>query len=132
MVKLDMISGFLGAGKTTFSSLLLRHYMNQSLRPVYIVNEFGKAGLDADIIKSDGFEAIEMEGGCICCTLKDDVSTAIIRIIDTFAPTNIVFEPSGIFVFSNFFDIFKDPEINKRREMGSVITIIDSLNFTAA
>jgi len=130
MTRLDMISGFLGAGKTTFAGLLLRNYMNRGVKPVYVVNEIGKAKLDADIMKADGFEAFEMEGGCICCTLKNDISVAIINIIDSFAPTNIVFEPSGVFIFKDFFDIFKDPEISKRCEMGSVLTIVDSVNFT--
>ena len=73
MINIDIVSGFLGAGKTTFANMLLRYYINSGLRPVYIVNEFGKTGLDAEIIKADGFEAVEIEGGCICCTLEDDI-----------------------------------------------------------
>ena len=130
MIKIDVISGFLGVGKTTFANKLLRHYMESGLRPVYIVNEFGQTGLDAEIIKADGFDAVEIEGGCICCTLKDDVAVAIVNVINTFSPTNIVFEPSGIFIFDNFFDILKQPEINKQCEIGSVITVVDSVNFS--
>lgn len=130
MVKIDIISGFLGAGKTTFANLLLRYYMDSGLRPVYIVNEAGQTVLDADVIKADGFEAVEIKGGCVCCTVKNDVSAAITKVIDTFAPTNIVFEPSGIFVFDNFFDILKQPAINKRSELANVITIVDSVNFS--
>ena len=130
MVKIDIISGFLGVGKTTFANMLLRRYMNSGLRPVYIVNEFGQTGFDAEIIKADGFDAIEIEGGCICCTLKDDIGAAIIKVINTFSPTNIVFEPSGIFIFDNFIDILKEPDINKKCDVGNVFTIVDSVNFT--
>jgi len=77
MIKLDIISGFLGAGKTTFCNKILRHYLDCGLRPVFIVNEFGKTSLDAEIIKADGFDALEIEGGCICCTLKDDIAASV-------------------------------------------------------
>jgi G3E family GTPase len=132
MVKIDLLSGFLGAGKTTFANLLLRYYMNAGLRPVYIVNEFGKTGLDADIIKADGFDAMEIEGGCICCSLKEDVATAVIEVIETFSPTNIVFEPSGIFIFDNFFEMLKRPEIGEKCEIGTIITVVDGVNFSFA
>ena len=132
MVKLDIISGFLGAGKTTFVNKLLRYYMDSGLKPVCIVNEFGQTGLDRQIIEADGFSAVELEGGCVCCTLKDDVSTAIIQVIEAFSPTNIVFEPSGIFIFDNFFDIVKSEELKNRCSIGSVVTVVDSVNFSFA
>ena len=136
MIKLDIVSGFLGAGKTTFCNLLLKHYLRAAedgrpcKRPVFIVNEFGKTSLDAEIIKADGFDAIELEGGCICCTLKDDIATSIIQVVEEFAPTNIVFEPSGIFIFNNFYDILKQPEIAAKCEFGNAVTIVDSVNFS--
>jgi len=130
MIKLDIISGFLGAGKTTFVNKLLRHYIDSGLKPVCIVNEFGETGLDAQIIEADGFRAVEIEGGCICCTLKDDISVSLIEVIKEFSPTNIVFEPSGIFIFDNFFDILKIEELKRLCEVGSIITIVDSVNFT--
>ena len=127
MTKTDIISGFLGAGKTTFANLLLRHYLNKGLKPVYIVNEFGKTGLDGEIIKSEGFEAIEIEGGCICCTLKGDIANCIKNAIEKFNPTNIVFEPSGIFIFDNFFEI-----VNDICKIENVFTIVDAINFNFA
>ena len=132
MVKIDLLSGFLGAGKTTFANMLLRYYMNSGLRPVYIVNEFGETGLDADIIKADGFDALEIEGGCICCSLKEDVATAVLKVIEAYSPTNIVFEPSGIFIFDNFFEMLKRPEIGEKCEIGTIITVVDGVNFTFA
>ena len=128
-VKIDIISGFLGVGKTTFVNMLLRYYIKEGLRPVYIVNEFGQTGLDADIIKADGFEAIDIYGGCICCTLKDDLAVSIAKAIDAFSPTHIVFEPSGAFVFDNFFDILKQPSLNKRCVIQNAAAIVDSVNF---
>jgi len=129
MTKLDIISGFLGAGKTTFVNKLLKYYIDSGLKPICIVNEFGQTGLDARIIESSGFTAVEMEGGCICCTLKDDISVAIMQVIETFSPDRIVFEPSGIFIFDNFFDIAKSEELKNKCEVGNVITIVDSVNF---
>jgi len=128
MVRFDIISGFLGAGKTTFANLLLRHYMNQGLKPVYIVNEFGQTGLDAQIIESEGFESMEMEGGCICCTLKNDVATTIDEVIKRFAPDIIVFEPSGVFIFNNFLEIID----RNKCEIGNIFTIVDSINFDSS
>ncbi len=130
MIKIDIVSGFLGAGKTTFCNLLLKYYLKQDFRPVYLVNEFGQTGLDAEIIKAENFNAIQMEGGCICCTLKNNVEKAICQVIDEFSPTHIVFEPSGIFIFDNFFDIFESDSLKNKIAIGSMITIVDSLNFS--
>jgi len=132
MVKIDLISGFLGVGKTTFANMLLRYYMDIGKKPVYIVNEFGQTGLDADIIKADGFEAVEMFGGCVCCTLKTDTTVAIGNVIKTFSPDNIVFEPSGIFIFDSFFDVLKHETIKDKCELGNIFTIVDSVNFSSS
>ena len=129
MVPIDIISGFLGAGKTTFANRLLRHYMDIGRRPVYIVNEFGQTGLDADLITSNGFEAVEMAGGCVCCTLKDDVALTIKEVIRAFSPTHIVFEPSGVFVFETFIDIIRSDLLRPDCEIGHVFTMVDSVKF---
>lgn len=132
MVKIDIISGFLGAGKTTFANMLLEHYINSGLRPVYIVNEFGQTGLDAKIVRLKGFKAVEMSNGCVCCTLKGDVALTIKEVIRTFSPTNIVFEPSGVFVFENFIEIIRSDMLKDECETGIVFTIVDSVNFNAS
>jgi len=132
VTKLDIISGFLGSGKTTFANKLLSHYIAAGKKPVYIANELGQAVLDAKIIESNGFTAMEMEGGCICCSLKHDVSTTVAQVIDAFAPDVIVFEPSGIFVFDNFIEIVKGDELRSKCEIGNVFTIVDGINFNAA
>ena len=124
MVKIDLISGFLGVGKTTFANMLLRYYMDHGKKPVYIVNEFGETGLDADIIKADGFEAVEVFGGCICCTLKNDITIAIDDVIKTFSPDIIVFEPSGVFIVDSFYDILKDETIEDKCEQGNSVRVV--------
>jgi G3E family GTPase len=132
MTKIDIISGFLGAGKTTFANILLNYYINNNEKAVYIVNEFGQKGLDGKIISSNGFQAIEMQNGCVCCSLKNDVTTTIKEVIESFSPSRIVFEPSGIFVFENFLDIIKEDSLRSICEIGSVITIVDSVNFLSS
>ena len=132
MVNLCIVSGFLGAGKTTFANKLLEHFINTGQKPVYIANELGQAVLDAKVIESKGFNAIEMEGGCICCTLKDDVSVAVNEVIDTFSPDVIVFEPSGVFVFDNFIEIVKAPPLQGKCTVSNVFTIVDGVNFNAS
>ncbi len=129
MVKIDIISGYLGSGKTTFGNMLLDYYINLGLKPVYIVNEFGQTGLDARIIEASGFRAVEMPNGCVCCSLKNDIPLTIKKVIKTFSPTNIVFEPSGIFVFENFVEIIKSDMLKNECEIGNVFTIVDSVNF---
>lgn len=132
MINIDVISGFLGAGKTTFCNMLLKYYLRKGQRPVYIVNEFGQTGLDALIIEAEGFNAVEMEGGCVCCTLKDDITVSMLQVIEAFAPTHIVFEPSGIFIFDNFEDILKEPKLASLCEIKNTITLVDSINFNFA
>ena len=131
LTKIDIVSGFLGAGKTTFASKLLSHYLGKGLIPVYIANEFGQAVIDAQVIESKGFKALKMEGGCICCSLKNNVSETILSVMDAFCPDVIVFEPSGVFVFDNFTDIVKSDRLQGRCEVGNVFTIIDGINFNA-
>lgn len=129
MIAIDVISGFLGAGKTTFCNLLLDYYLRHGERTAYVVNEFGDTGLDANIIKNEGFNGIELTNGCVCCTLQDDIVFALREMILSMQPDRIVFEPSGIFMFDNFFDIFQDAFIKTHCQLGNVITIIDAVNY---
>ncbi|GHU98484.1 cobalamin biosynthesis protein CobW [Clostridia bacterium] len=132
MIKIDIVSGFLGAGKTTFVCRLLKYYLARGERPVYIVNEFGQTGLDADIVRAENFNAVELSGGCVCCTLRGETAAAISRAIAAYAPTRIVFEPSGIFVFENFSEALRNPALKDICELGSVVTVVDGVNFKAA
>jgi G3E family GTPase len=129
MIDIDIITGFLGAGKTTFANILLRHYLSEGKRAVFVVNEFGKTALDAEIIKREGFEAVALSNGCICCTLKDDLVLSLQAVIRSFYPEKIVFETSGIFIFDQFRDILKDDFLKKHCRIARTITIIDSIHF---
>lgn len=132
MVYLDIISGFLGAGKTTFTNKLLEFYMASGEKPIYIVNEYGEAGLDAQILKHEGFEAVEMTNGCICCTLKGEMVRTVAKIMQTYHPTRIVFEPSGVFMFESFFDILKNPALAGQCEIGNIVTVIDAAHYKSS
>lgn len=127
MTQLFVISGFLGAGKTTFANKLLSHFAAQGERAVYIVNEFGETDMDASLMRHEGFEAVTLANGCICCSLKNELVVSLKEIIRTFEPTKIVFETSGIFVFDAFEDILKDEYLRAQCDIRSKITIVDSL-----
>jgi len=132
MVKIDVVSGFLGAGKTTLCNQLLHYFVKHGERPVYIVNEFGKTGLDAELMRTEGFSSIPIEGGCICCTLKENIASTIRSVIELHSPTRILFEPSGVFIFDNFLDLFRNAEFAGRCEIGGLITVVDCMNFEKA
>lgn len=95
MTKIDIISGFLGAGKTTLIKKLLKEgYNNEQV--VLIENEFGEIGIDGGFLKESGIEIREMSSGCICCSLVGDFYTSLKEVIATYHPDRIVIEPSGV------------------------------------
>ncbi len=132
MVSIDVISGFLGAGKTTFANILINDYIKRGEKAVYIVNEFGESGLDAKIIENKGFKAFEMVNGCVCCTLKTELARTLKEVIETFKPQRVVFEPSGVFVFDNFLDMLKEPYLKENCKIGNIMTIVDGKNMQIA
>ncbi|OGO78730.1 MAG: hypothetical protein A2Y23_10665 [Clostridiales bacterium GWB2_37_7] len=127
MVKVDVISGFLGSGKTTLIRKLLKAYENEKV--VLIENEFGEIGIDGDIIERDGFEVFEISSGCICCIMQKDFVNLFIRVIDDFKPERIIIEPTGISILSDIIDILKKPEFVKKCSINSLITVVDSMNY---
>ena len=95
MTKIDIFSGFLGAGKTTLIKKLIKEaYAGEKL--VLIENEFGEIGVDGGFMKDAGIEVTEMNSGCICCSLVGDFGEALKKVIDQFAPDRILIEPSGV------------------------------------
>ncbi len=95
MIKVDLISGFLGAGKTTLiKHLLSTVYKNQNV--VLIENEFGEIGIDGGFLKEAGIEIREMNSGCICCSLVGDFAASLKEVVDTYHPERIIIEPSGV------------------------------------
>ncbi|MBR3598279.1 MAG: cobalamin biosynthesis protein CobW, partial [Lachnospiraceae bacterium] len=95
MTKIDILSGFLGAGKTTLIKKLIEEaYKGEKL--VLIENEFGEIGVDGGFLKDAGVEITEMNSGCICCSLVGDFGTALKKVITDYAPDRVIIEPSGV------------------------------------
>ena len=116
MVKVDVISGFLGAGKTTLIRKLLKDGL-QNEQVVLIENEFGEIGIDGGFLKEAGIEIKEMNSGCICCSLVGDFGKSLLEVINTYKPERILIEPSGVGKLS---DVLKAIE-NVAEEAGIVI-----------
>ena len=95
MTKIDIISGFLGAGKTTLIKKLLSEALKGE-QVVLIENEFGEIGIDGGFLKDSGIEIREMNSGCICCSLVGDFGTSLKEVITTYHPDRIIIEPSGV------------------------------------
>lgn len=124
MTKVDIISGFLGAGKTTFIKRLIDQvYAGEKL--VLIENEFGEIGIDGGFLKDAGIEITEMNSGCICCTLVGDFSEALQKVLNEYEPDRVLIEPSGVGKLS---DIVKAIEAVKKKaeiEINGRITVVD-------
>jgi G3E family GTPase len=127
MIKVDVVSGFLGAGKTTLIKKLLKAYENEKV--VLIENEFGDIGIDGDIVERDGFEVFEISSGCICCIMKKDFLEVLQRVIDEFKPERIVIEPTGLSILSEIVEILNTKEVGEKCSINSLITVIDSINY---
>jgi G3E family GTPase len=127
MIKVDIISGFLGAGKTTLVKKLLKAYENEKV--ILIENEFGDIGIDADIVERDGFDVFEITSGCICCIMKKDFVKIFDKILQEYSPERIIIEPTGISILSEIIDILKNPEFEDRCTINSLITVIDGINY---
>ena len=95
MVKVNIISGFLGAGKTTLIQKLLKEALSGD-KTVLIENEFGEIGIDAGFLQESGVEIREMNSGCICCSLVGDFKTSLQEVLETYKPERIIIEPSGV------------------------------------
>ncbi|SHI14152.1 CobW family GTP-binding protein [Desulfosporosinus lacus] len=128
MIKFDIVSGFLGAGKTTLVKRIL-HSLDTCEKIVLIENDFGEANVDREILEIEGFEVYELSNGCICCKLKGDFLLTLKHLLSQ-EIDRIIFEPSGIFVLGEILDIFKDIEISSKCFINSITTVVDAQNFT--
>lgn len=127
MIKVDIISGFLGAGKTTLIKKILRENKNDRL--VLIENEFGEIGIDGDLVEREGFEVYEISNGCICCIMQKDFVDLIHRVIKEFKPERIIIEPTGISILSEVIEVLSRPEFSGLLKINSLITVVDCLNY---
>ena len=122
MTKIDIFSGFLGAGKTTLiRKLIAEAYAGEKL--VLIENEFGEIAIDGGFLKDAGVEITEMNSGCICCTLVGDFTKALKQVMDDFAPDRILIEPSGVGKLS---DVARAVERVEGAVIGSRVTVVDA------
>jgi G3E family GTPase len=127
MIKVDIVSGFLGSGKTTLIRKLLR--ICQQEKAVLIENEFGEIGIDGELVERDGFEVFEISNGCICCIMQKDFVQMLSRVIGEFHPERILIEPTGISILSEILDVLRRPEFAPQIQINSLITIVDSVNY---
>jgi len=125
MVKIDLITGFLGAGKTTFIQRYLQWLKQKDLKVAIIENEFGKAGIDCAILKGQTDNISELSGGCICCGLKVGFHDLLIKLSESGEYERIIVEPSGIFNLDDFFDVTNSENVKKYAQVGTVATIVD-------
>ena len=124
MTKVDIISGFLGAGKTTFIKQMIDQvFAGQKL--VLIENEFGEIGIDGGFLKDAGIEITEMNSGCICCTLVGDFSVALKKVLDEYHPDRVLIEPSGVGKLSDIVRAVEDVKTDAPIEIEGRITVVD-------
>ncbi len=126
MTKIDIISGFLGAGKTT----LIKKLLNEAFKGeklVLIENEFGEIGIDGGFLKDAGVEITEMNSGCICCSLVGDFGTALKEVLDTYAPDRVIIEPSGVGKLSDVIAAVERVKDNGvELHLNSFVTVVDA------
>lgn len=124
MSKVDIISGFLGAGKTTFIKKLIKEvYQDEQI--VLIENEFGEIGIDGGFLKEAGIEIREMNSGCICCSLVGDFGVALKEVIQKYSPDRIIIEPSGVGKLSDVIKAVQKVENEVDIKLNSFTTVVD-------
>ena len=124
MTKIDIFSGFLGAGKTTLiKKLIAEAYSGEKL--VLIENEFGETGIDGGFLKESGIQINEMNSGCICCSLVGDFKKALDKVLDEYAPDRILIEPSGVGKLSDVIKAVLGAE-NGKAVLGSATVVVDA------
>ena len=126
MTKIDIFSGFLGAGKTTLIKKLLKEALSGE-KVVLIENEFGEIGIDGGFMKEAGIQVTEMNSGCICCSLVGDFGKALRQVIDQYHPDRILIEPSGVGKLSDVIRAVEGVDMDiPEAEMGSFVTVADA------
>ncbi|MBR1909825.1 MAG: GTP-binding protein, partial [Lachnospiraceae bacterium] len=125
MTKVDIISGFLGAGKTTLiKKLIAEVFAGQQI--VLIENEFGEIGIDGGFLKDAGINITEMNSGCICCSLVGDFATALKKVVDEYHPDRIIIEPSGVGKLSDVERAVLDVADEAGIEIATATTVVDA------
>ena len=124
MIKIDVISGFLGAGKTTLIKKIFETVLKNE-KVVLIENEFGEIGIDGSFLKESGIQIKEINAGCICCSLVGDFSTSMKEVIDTYHPERIIIEPSGVGKLSDIVNAVL--ELKEDIQLNILATVVDGV-----
>ncbi len=125
MTKIDIVSGFLGAGKTTLIKKLLKEALADT-KTVLIENEFGEIGIDGGFLKEAGIEIKEMNSGCICCSLVGDFGTSLKEVMKTYTPDRILIEPSGVGKLSDVMKAVQNVIDEKDVVLNSAVAVVDA------
>ncbi len=125
MTKIDIISGFLGAGKTTLIKKMIEEVF-QGQKIVLIENEFGEVGIDGGFLKDAGIEITEMNSGCICCSLVGDFDKNLKEVLEKFQPDRIIIEPSGVGKLSDVMESVIDLEKERDVKLNALVTVVNA------
>ena len=129
MTKIDIISGFLGAGKTTFIKKMLEEVF-QNEKVVLVENEYGEVGIDGGFLKDSGIEIKELNSGCICCSLVGDFSRSLKEVVETYHPDRILIEPSGVGKLSDVLASVQEMEEYEDIKVNALVTVANVLKVT--
>ncbi len=125
MTKIDIVSGFLGAGKTTLIKKLLKETLADE-KVVLIENEFGEIGIDGGFLQEAGIEIKEMNSGCICCSLVGDFGASLKEVLTTYTPERILIEPSGVGKLSDVMKAVQDAMADRDVQLNSAVAVVDA------
>ncbi|MBL4933729.1 CobW family GTP-binding protein [Clostridium paridis] len=127
-IKIDVFSGFLGAGKTKLIKKLIEESLNKE-KIAIIENEFGEIGIDGSFLRNSKIEITEISAGCICCSVYGDFKKGILEVIDKYSPERIIIEPSGVAKLSEILSVFKEPDIKEKVSLNMLITVLDVTKY---
>lgn len=129
-IKIDIYSGFLGAGKTFLMKKLITEGAYENNIAI-IENEFGEVSIDAAILRASNIEVKEINSGCICCQVTGDFKSAILEVIKEYKPDRIIVEPSGVAKLTDIVKVFNDESLNEKVVIDNIITVIDPEKFNS-
>lgn len=126
---IDLVTGFLGAGKTTLILEYASYLIGKGEKIVIIENEIGEKGIDGSILEGGGLSVRELANGCICCTMRLGFEQTLFEIYEDIRPDRVIVEPTGVFITEDFLDVFKSEFLKNKYELGTVVAVVDAQNF---